>query len=117
MHKQNPKHRTDIVIDDGLYDTVASVLDGDQPSVLIYITSPPPAAPHEHTDGHLYEMDEPYPSAYHTDLKRDLHVHKRESNNSDMQNGLPLFEKYQFLTPGTFLIDPLAEARIANDSV
>ena len=117
MHKQKPWHRIDIAIDDGLYDTVASVLDGDQPSVLLYITSPPPAAAQEHADGHLYEMDEPYPSAYHTDLKRDLHMHKRESNDSDMQKGLPLFEKYQFLTPGTFLISPMAEATTADDIV
>ncbi|THW67921.1 BIG1-domain-containing protein [Aureobasidium pullulans] len=49
-----------------------------------------------------YEMDEPYPSNMHTDLKRDLNSHvSRASNASNPQDGLPLFEKYQFLSPGT----------------
>lgn len=49
-----------------------------------------------------YEMDEPYPSNMHTDLKRDLNAHiVRASNASNPQADLPLFEKYQFLSPGT----------------
>jgi hypothetical protein len=49
-----------------------------------------------------YEMDEPYPSNMHTDLKRDLNSHvSRASNVSNPQADLPLFEKYQFLSPGT----------------
>lgn len=48
-----------------------------------------------------YEMDEPYPSNMHTDLKRDLNAHiVRASNASNPQADLPLFEKYQFLSPG-----------------
>ncbi|CAD0010533.1 unnamed protein product [Aureobasidium pullulans] len=51
-----------------------------------------------------YEMDEPYPSNMHTDLKRDLNSHvSRASNASNPQDGLPLFEKYQFLSPGIFM--------------
>ncbi|CAD0106178.1 unnamed protein product [Aureobasidium uvarum] len=49
-----------------------------------------------------YEMDEPYPSNMHTDLKRDLDAHVfRASNASNPQADLALFEKYQFLSPGT----------------
>jgi hypothetical protein len=49
-----------------------------------------------------YEMDEPYPSNMHTDLKRDVNSHvSRASNVSNPQADLPLFEKYQFLSPGT----------------
>lgn len=87
--------------DDALDDTVASVLGKTNPSVFIYITTPPSQQVQEVQDGHLYEMDEPYPSALHTDLKRDLNAHKRQSDSDDMQAGLPLFEKYQFITPGT----------------
>jgi hypothetical protein len=62
-----------------------------------------------------YEMDEPYPSALHTDLKRHIHEHsqhaytRRAASNSTVntQSQLPLFEKYQFLSPGKFL-PPLA---------
>lgn len=51
-----------------------------------------------------YEMDEPYPSNMHTDLKRDLNAHvSRASNTSNPQANLPLFEKYQFLSPGIFM--------------
>ena len=70
--------------------------------VVIYITSPSSLDSTEMRDNHLYEMDDPYPSALHTDLKRDLHeIRKRQSDNStNMQAGLGLFEKYQFFTPG-----------------
>ncbi|KAH0290959.1 BIG1-domain-containing protein [Aureobasidium namibiae CBS 147.97] len=51
-----------------------------------------------------YVMDEPYPSNMHTDLKRDLNSHiARASNASNPQANLPLFEKYQFLSPGIFM--------------
>jgi len=61
----------------------------------------------EHQDP-PYEMDEPYPSGLHTDLKRDTRMRQamRRADNGtaeDPQAGLPLFEKYMFLTPGTSL--------------
>lgn len=58
----------------------------------------PPQAQHPEQ----YVMDEPYPSNMHIDLKRDLNSHVvRASNASNPQADLPLFEKYQFLSPGT----------------
>ncbi|KAK5113915.1 hypothetical protein LTR85_010448 [Meristemomyces frigidus] len=77
-----------------------------QPYVLVFTSGPStprPAAEDKHTP---YEMDEPYPSALHTDLRRDLEHNKmrRQSNATDnAQAGLPLFEKYQFLTPAIFM--------------
>ncbi|KAI5199318.1 hypothetical protein AUEXF2481DRAFT_39517 [Aureobasidium subglaciale EXF-2481] len=60
----------------------------------------PPSS--QHPD--QYEMDEPYPSNMHTDLKRDLNSYvSRASNNTNPQANLPLFEKYQFLSPGIFM--------------
>jgi hypothetical protein len=54
----------------------------------------------DHADK-IYEMDEPYPSALHQDLKRDIKYEPlKSSSNNTMQDGLPLFEKYQFLSPG-----------------
>lgn len=92
----------DIIIDGALDDPVSSVLDKKMPSVLIYITTPPSADSQEMQDNHLYEMDDPYPSGLHTDLKRDLHeLNKRQSDDDiDFQGDLGLFEKYQFFTPG-----------------
>lgn len=50
-------------------------------------------------------MDEPYPSALHQDLRRDIKYEPLKSNSShNMQDGLPLFEKYQFLTPGKLAV-------------
>lgn len=52
-------------------------------------------------------MDEPYPSALHQDLKRQLNLRADsdddKSNTTNPQSNLPLFEKYQFLTPGLFM--------------
>lgn len=49
-------------------------------------------------------MDEPpFQENMHTDLKRDLEHglrRRQESGNENFQKDLPLFEKYQFLTPG-----------------
>jgi len=61
------------------------------------------APPHGEPDENLYEMDEPYPSAMHQGLKRDIKYEPLKSGNHSMQAGLPLFEKYQFLSPGIFM--------------
>jgi len=70
----------------------------------------------EHTD-RIYEMDEPYPSALHQDLRRDIKYEPlKSSSNSTMQDGLPLFEKYQFLSPGRFSLIPSTVGNIANET-
>ena len=49
------------------------------------------------------EMDEPpFQEHMHTDLKRDVpHDERRQASGGDnFQDGLPLFERYQFLSPG-----------------
>jgi hypothetical protein len=67
---------------------------------MIIIISTPMATV-DHADK-IYEMDEPYPSALHQGLKRgDIKYEPlKSSSNNTMQDGLPLFEKYQFLSPG-----------------
>lgn len=49
-----------------------------------------------------YDAEEPFPSALHTDLKRDLHSHARRAGNRTTTSTVPLFEKYNFLSPGEF---------------
>lgn len=78
------------------------------PYVVVYAATPL-------ADGSVvsqqYEMDEEFPPALHTDLKRDLDMHKKSlgdrrrasGNSTNQQAGLPLFETYQFLTPGMSL--------------
>lgn len=85
--------------DAALAPTVQTVLSAEQQAVLMYITTPPAQKIQDQGSQHHYEMDDPYPSSMHTDLKRDVYPRADDSNN-DMQAGLPLFEKYQFLTPG-----------------
>lgn len=68
-------------------------------AVLIYVTTPPPRKAMNQQDGSPYEMDDPYPTAPHTELRRNLGLQARQSDSDDMQAGLPLFEKYQFLSP------------------
>ena len=56
------------------------------------------------TEGEGYEMDEPpFHENMHTDLKRNVDTGARRrqtKEQDDFQRGLPLFEKYQFLSPG-----------------
>lgn len=71
---------------------------------MIIIVSAP-AETFDHAE-HLYEMDEPYPSALHQDLKRDIKYSPVKGGNStSTQDGLPLFEKYQFLSPGELFFE------------
>ncbi|KAK4898826.1 hypothetical protein LTR27_003557 [Elasticomyces elasticus] len=73
-----------------------------EPYIFIYTG----AATAPSTEADLpYEMDEPYPTL-HTDLKRDTrtyHVRASNSSTENPQSGLPLFEKYQFLSPALFM--------------
>ncbi|EME39580.1 hypothetical protein DOTSEDRAFT_75290 [Dothistroma septosporum NZE10] len=59
------------------------------------------------TEGEGYEMDEPpFHENLHTDLKRDVNGGERRrqtKEQDDFQRDLPLFEKYQFLSPGIFM--------------
>nr|OQO23459.1 hypothetical protein B0A51_08706 [Rachicladosporium sp. CCFEE 5018] len=72
--------------------------------VFILASTPVEAA---EAHAHMYEMDEPYPTAMHQDLKRGLELERRAKGNRSsadhMQDGLPLFEKYKFLSPGIFM--------------
>lgn len=98
--------------DSALAPTIQTVLSAEQDAVLMYITTPPAQKVQDQADQHHYEMDDPYPSSLHTDLKRDVYP-RQDSENSEMQAGLPLFEKYQFLTPGTScFIKPLSTAKL-----
>jgi hypothetical protein len=77
---------------------LTSVLANHTSHVIILVsTSADPGREH-------YQYDEPpYPAGMHTDLKRDIGedgAHVRASKEKWGQENLPLFEKYQFLTPG-----------------
>lgn len=71
--------------------------------MVIYITTPATSTEQMTEEGRVYEMDEPYPEAPHMDLKRDTGLHRRQDSDDDAQAGLPLFEKYQFLSPRKYL--------------
>lgn len=101
----HPKTTRSVLIpatDDVMDLNLAGILDSKIPAVVIYISTPPLRETVTDQDGHVYEMDEPYPEALHTDLKRDTYAHRRQSDDDNMQAGLPLFEKYQFLSPREF---------------
>ncbi|KAF2099140.1 BIG1-domain-containing protein [Rhizodiscina lignyota] len=80
-----------------------AVLSGMQEQSYIVIYTSTPASAHsdsmpEH-ELHLYEMDDPFPSALHTDLKRDVNAHQ---SNSTVNSTLPLFERYEYFNPAIF---------------
>ena len=68
---------------------------------VIYTTSPPITGhPSEPAEPEEYEMDSLFQAPVHLELKRDMSHQKRASDaNITLPNG-PLFEKYQYLTPG-----------------
>jgi hypothetical protein len=66
---------------------------------VIFITTP--VDPSLNIDPHsqLYEMDSDiYQSPIHLEMKRDFLSHSPQDEKDD--DKLPLFEKYQFLSPG-----------------
>lgn len=90
-----------LTVSDTYLNTVISSLSTDKYTV-IYTTSPDTSAPfHQNDQDHgQYQMDEPYPSGMHTDLKRDLNVQQTSSNSSNLNSNLPLFERYRFVNSG-----------------
>lgn len=92
--------RTDHTIDQD----IASVTANHTSHVIIWTSTSSLELMGDSSSRH-YEMDEPpFHEEMHTDLKRDVDhgMRIRQSDNDDdnFQKGLPLFEKYQFLTPG-----------------
>ncbi|KIW01366.1 uncharacterized protein PV09_07135 [Verruconis gallopava] len=87
---------------DSFLHAVISEVGGDKYSV-IYTTTPPSAdfTPSEQQVApDDYEMDDPFQSVLHTDLKRELG--STHAQRSDKDN-LALFDKYQYLSPGVFM--------------
>lgn len=81
-----------------MLDTIAS-----KKYTVIYTTSPPSGAHHtEHADSESYEMDSQFQAHLHTELKRDLSHQKRAADGNITLPDGPLFERYQYLTPGMF---------------
>lgn len=77
---------------------------------ILYTTTPSNTLPHSgsHADSEDYEMESVFHAHSHGDLKRDFSAHQRRqaegqpehSGNVTLVDG-PLFERYQFLSPGT----------------
>ncbi|KAI9717522.1 MAG: hypothetical protein M1812_004663 [Candelaria pacifica] len=75
------------------------------PKYSVIYTTTPPSADTKPASHHInsYEMEESFPSGFHTDLKRDFSVRERsDGDNTTLVDG-PLFERYQFFTPGLFM--------------
>ncbi|KAL8645413.1 MAG: hypothetical protein Q9226_007318 [Calogaya cf. arnoldii] len=75
---------------------------------VIYTTSPYTARKStEHVESEMYEMDSPFSSSQsHMGIKRDFSVHDKRADENDGNVTLPdapLFEKYQYFTPGIFM--------------
>lgn len=77
-----------------------SVLANHTAHTIVYIGTPSRSEQGAEID---YEAENTPPghNGLHTDLKRDVqHGLKRQSKSDNPQDKLPLFEKYQFLSPG-----------------
>jgi len=76
--------------------------------VLIFVSSPSTSSSQQDAvadESQTYEMDSPIlHEVLHSDLKRDVGVYPRNSSSEDEhQKGLPLFERYSFLSPAIFM--------------
>ncbi|KAK2755498.1 hypothetical protein FQN54_006435 [Arachnomyces sp. PD_36] len=68
---------------------------------VIYTTTPRQSVESDETESFIYEMDADIGrDPIHIDLKRDMSAHSRQNEES---SNLPLFEVYQFLSPGVFM--------------
>ncbi|KAK4500195.1 hypothetical protein PRZ48_008381 [Zasmidium cellare] len=94
--------------DSSIENTLSERLSNHTSHVIVYVSVP---FSHEASEDvkqeQDYKMDEPpFHEVMHTDLKRDLERglrRRQETGGDDFQRDLPLFEKYQFLTPGIFM--------------
>ncbi|KAA6411842.1 MAG: hypothetical protein FRX48_03992 [Lasallia pustulata] len=85
---------------------LASVLDllPSPKYTVIYTTSPLSTTHHSVIEEfQVYEMDSTFAAPLHMDLKRDFSVRASNSSGNDTLVDGPLFERYQFLTPGIFM--------------
>ena len=85
---------------------LASVIDllSSNKYTVIYTTSPSTAIPlTDSTEPESYEMDSTFQAPVHMELKRDHSYHKRASNQTIILPDGPLFERYQYLSPGLFM--------------
>ena len=83
---------------------LASVLDllSSNKFTVIYTTTPPNAARQATSaEAESYELDAQFHAPVHMELKRDYSNHKRASDGNITLPDGPLFERYQYLTPGT----------------
>lgn len=85
---------------------LASVLDllSSKRYTVVYTTSPTTASEAaEPAEPGSYEMDSVFQAPVHMELKRDLSNYKRASDHNITLPDGPLFERYQYLSPGLFM--------------
>lgn len=98
--------KTDMICLDAFLASVLDLLSSDKYTV-VYTTSPSNEAQRsEPVEPESYEMDSLFQSPVHMELKRDLSHHKRATDGNVTLPDGPLFERYQFLTPGTLPATP-----------
>ncbi|MCJ1414700.1 hypothetical protein MMC32_001027 [Xylographa parallela] len=75
------------------------------PNYTVIYTTTPASEDHRHADFEptMYEMDKTMSPLVHMDLRRDISMHATASGNSSNGTSLPLFERYQYFTPGLFM--------------
>ncbi|PGH27870.1 hypothetical protein AJ80_00420 [Polytolypa hystricis UAMH7299] len=102
-----------LVDNDAFLGTIIDLLPSSKDYTVIYTTSPRDSFP-ETSDEYLpYDMDsDAYQNPVRVDMKRDVSDATVRADDDDdgkdeggekQRNNLPLFEKYQFLSPGIFM--------------
>ncbi|MCJ1483605.1 hypothetical protein MMC06_003773 [Schaereria dolodes] len=88
---------------DAFLSSVIDLLPSTKFSVL-YLTTPV-SADQQNTiaENRVYEMENVFSPSLHMGLKRDLSTEQRDSSDNITLIDGPLFERYQFLSPGIFM--------------
>lgn len=74
----------------------------DEYTVFFATTPPSSMAKQQPSQPFDYDLEQPF-AAMHTDLKRDLYIRAASNSSNGTRGGnntAPLFEKYNFFSPG-----------------
>ena len=76
----------------------------------VLLTTTPSSQKFEHVEEELpsYQMDTTMSPLVHMDLKRDADIHARSTNGTIKLVDGPLFERFQFFTPGKYSLTVFA---------
>jgi hypothetical protein len=101
--KDDPSHALN-AYSDAFFASVMAQLPSQNYTVLYTTTPSIKTRERPSPEASKYEMETPLEEVMHLDLKRDVGFRPRQSSSNQTVVDGPLFEKYQFLSPGELTV-------------